>query len=252
MDLLLLTTLIAIGFNLLLFLPAYLLKTDKLTDLSYSLTFILLALYGAYINKFDANYLPVTLLVLIWAIRLGSYLLIRISKTGKDKRFDQMRENFWDFGKFWLLQGVTVWIVMLPCLLFFKSQAPTFNWVSTIGLIIWILGISIEAIADWQKFQFKNNPQNEGKWIASGLWKYSRHPNYLGEILLWLGVYLFVVPSLTGATILWGLIGPLYITLLLCFVSGIPLLEKSADKRWGNLSEYIKYKKETGVLFPKL
>jgi len=170
---------------------------------------------------------------------------------GKDKRFDEMRTKFWSFLKFWLLQGVTVWVVLLPSLLLFSKETVQWSELSWLGIAIFIAGLTIESLADYQKFVFKSNPDNKGKWIASGLWKYSRHPNYLGEILVWLGVYLFCFTSLSGVQQLIGALSPLFITGLLLFVSGIPLLEKKAQKKWGDKKEYQQYKKSTGVLVPK-
>lgn len=231
------TLLFAIGFNILMFIPAFLFKTDKLTDLSYSLTFIGLIIYIFLSKPYSVGSLLLLFMVLIWALRLGSFLFIRIHKQKKDDRFDIMRNSFFKFLGFWLLQGFTVWVVLIPATLFNNKYY-------SIGLIIWLLGLIIESFADAQKFSFKKNPKNNGKFIQIGLWKYSRHPNYFGEILCWIGVYIF-----TGVW-LWGLISPLYIFVLLIFVSGIPLLEKKADKTWGKNKSYKKYKKETSILIP--
>jgi steroid 5-alpha reductase family enzyme len=189
-----------------------------------------------------------------WAFRLGSYLLSRIRKIGKDTRFDDKREKFWSFLGFWLLQGITVWIVMLPSILFYSNKVREISVFSIVGIIVWFIGLVIEGFADFQKYSFINDINNKGKWINIGLWKYSRHPNYFGEIMLWIGVYIF---TLTGLSVLQGfigLIGPLYIATLIIFVSGIPLLEKSAENKWGDNKEFQEYKKQTSVLLilPKL
>lgn len=244
------TLLISLAVNTAFFIPAYFFKTDKLTDFSYALTFVIVALISLLAGGVT---LPSALLffaIVIWALRLGGYLFMRIKKIKKDTRFDTMRSNFWQFGSFWFLQAVTAWVVLLPASLFF-AKAPTAVALSAfVGLIIWLIGLSIEAVADQQKFVFKSNPANKNKWIATGLWQYSRHPNYFGEILLWLGVYLFVVGSLSPGEVLLGAVGPLFIAFLLIFVSGIPLLEKSADARWGNNPKYQQYKKQTSILIP--
>lgn len=240
------------GINLLMFLPAYFFRTDKLTDISYAVTFVVLALYGFFDTSMSSASIVLFILVLLWAVRLGSYLLVRIHKIKRDKRFDGMRENFWSFVKFWLLQGVTVWFVMIPSLLFFGRDVQSIPAWAYVGVLVWVVGIIIEAVSDIQKYKFINNPENKGKWMASGLWKYSRHPNYFGEILLWLGVYIFVISGLGLVQSLVALIGPLFITCLIIFVSGIPLLEKAADKRWGENPEYQKYKKRTSSLIPFL
>jgi steroid 5-alpha reductase family enzyme len=229
--------LFSLGFNLVMFLFAFTFKTDKLTDLSYSLTFIFLALYILLTQSLSDGYLILLGMVFLWALRLGSFLTKRIHRQGKDDRFDGMRESFFRFLGFWVLQAITVWIVLIPVFLFDHI-------VSWFGLIIWVVGMCIESIADFQKYIFKNNTKNHQKFIKSGLWKYSRHPNYFGEILCWVGVYVF------SSVWLWGLISPLFIAFLLIFVSGIPLLEEKAQRNWGMKKSYIKYKQETSLLIP--
>jgi steroid 5-alpha reductase family enzyme len=231
-----------------MFLPAYFLRTDKLTDISYALTFVLLAGYGLFSGGVSGAKLLAFLLVTAWAVRLGSYLLYRIHKMGKDKRFDERRNNFLSFGSFWILQGVSVWVVLLPTLFFLQLPSPQLGWLSLLGGLIWAVGLVIETLADWQKFQFISNPANKGNWIASGVWRYSRHPNYFGEILVWVGMYLVVVSPLAVSAALFGLVSPVYIATLLIFVSGIPLLEKSADAKWGDNPAYQQYKKQTSPL----
>lgn len=251
MDYLLSLFAISIGFNLIVFLIAYFLKTDRLTDFTYALTFVLLAGYG--INQDGTSWSTLILfgMILLWAIRLGGYLLLRIIKIKKDKRFDQFRHNFWKFGGFWLIQGVTVAVVSLASGLFFQNPATDLGFFSIFGIFVFASGLLIETAADWQKFQFKQNPKNQGKWIESGLWSISRHPNYVGEILVWTGVWLFSLSALSGWQIWLGLLSPIYIACLILFVSGVPLLEKSADKRWGKLAAYQQYKQRVGVMLPR-
>lgn len=241
---------IALGLNILIFIPAYLWKTDKLTDISYAITFALLAIIGLISGGISIPSIILVFAILIWSIRLGSYLLIRIHKMGRDIRFDEMRKSFWQFGRFWFLQGLTVWVVLIPSLLFLAKSPTKLPWYAYVGLSIWACGLAIEAVADMQKYQFINNSKNKGRWIDTGIWKYSRHPNYFGEISLWFGLYIFVFGNLSTTETLIGIIGPLYITLLILFVSGIPLLEKRADKKWGDNPEYIEYKKSTNILVP--
>ncbi len=245
----------ALGFNILMFIPAFIWKTDKLTDLSYSITFLVMAIWlFAYGNGGQFSLIAL-LMILIWAIRLGSFLFIRIRKQTKDSRFDGMRENFWRFLKFWLLQGIAVWIIMLPTILFFQSNSTistTGKIISFIGFIIWLSGFLIESFADQQKYKFKQNPENKDKWIETGLWKKSRHPNYLGEIMVWIGVYIFCAPFLSTTSAIVAIVSPLFIFTLIKFVSGVPLLEKSADAKWGQNPDYVKYKQESGIILPKI
>jgi tryptophan-rich sensory protein len=240
-----------LGINLIMFIPAYLFKTDKLTDISYSITFVVVAIFGLMQSSMNLAHILLFLMIFIWAFRLGTYLLLRIRKIGKDNRFDSMRESIVKFGSFWVLQGITVFVVLIPSTYFYNSNFEKFNLLSYLGLLIWILGMLIESIGDYQKTKFINNPINKGKWVNTGFWKYSRHPNYLGEILVWIGVYLFILPALNNGQALIGLISPVFITTLLLFVSGIPLLEKSANKKWGNVHDYALYKNNTGILLPK-
>lgn len=238
--------------NGVMFLVAYKKKTDKLTDISYALTFFSLVTYGAIAGRVDSTYHWVlAFMVTLWAVRIGSYLLMRIRKIGKDKRFDDKRDNFVKFGSFWALQAITVWIVMLGALKFLSVSVDSASLsYMAVGFAIWGVGLVVEAIADMQKFVFINDSKNKGKWIDTGLWKYSRHPNYFGEILVWVGVFVYVSSALSGVNQLIAFISPLFIAFLLIFVSGIPLLEKSADKRWGNDKRYQKYKDETSILVP--
>ncbi len=242
---------VALGINLIMFIPAYKFRTDKLTDISYSVTFVVVALFGLLTNHFSLTKLVLFLMIFIWAFRLGTYLLTRIQKMGKDNRFDSMRSSILKFGSFWLLQGFTVFVVLIPASYFFHSSIEQFSFLSYAGILLWLVGLVIESIADYQKTTFIKNPSNKGKWVNIGLWKYMRHPNYLGEILVWFGVYLYIFPTLSTELAILGLVSPLFITFLLLFVSGIPLLEKSANKKWGNNHDYAIYKKNTGKLLPK-
>jgi len=249
---LLILLLVAVGLNLLMFLIAFRRQTDKLTDISYALTFILLTgmTVWLYSQEVTAAHIIAVLMVSLWAIRLGGFLLYRISKTGRDHRFDEMRSNFRKFLQFWLLQGVSVWIILIPALLLLMSPRATVSVMSLLGVLIWAVGLLTEATADIQKFRFSQNPAKKNKWIDEGIWKYSRHPNYFGEICVWVGMYIFAAANLSIGQTIPALISPLFITSLLLFVSGIPKLEKSADERWGNDKNYQEYKRRTSVLVP--
>jgi steroid 5-alpha reductase family enzyme len=240
---------VALGINLVMFVVAFTFQTDKLTDISYALTFIVLALYGLFAHDASTTKTLGTALVCVWAIRLGSFLLYRIRKTGKDSRFDDIRGNFSKFLQFWVLQGLSVWVILIPLLLLLSTKRTSFTILSVVGLLIWGAGLVIETTADLQKYRFTSNPASKGQWIDEGIWKYSRHPNYFGEISVWVGVYLFAVSSLSNIQVLVALVSPLFIASLLLFVSGIPKLEKSADERWGADKRYQEYKRRTSLLF---
>lgn len=247
MNELLSTFLIALGLQAIFFAVAATFKTDKVTDLSYGLTFVIVALFLFWRHQTPYAGLLAAMITL-WGIRLASYLFIRILKMGRDRRFDGIREKFWAFAKFWLLQGIAIWVIMLPAI-FGMRAGQTISPVSYVGLAIFLLGLLIETFADWQKYQFKNDPKNRGKWIASGIWKHARHPNYFGELLVWWGIFLYVVPTLQG----WGwltVISPLFITVLLLFVTGIPPLRKQMDEKYGKNPKYQSYLKKTRLLVP--
>jgi steroid 5-alpha reductase family enzyme len=225
-------------------------KTDVVTDLSYSLTFALLALVLPFTGAGEPSQLVASLLVLLWAVRLGAYLFRRILRTKVDHRFDEMRDEPLRFARFWLLQAVAVAVIMLPVsYLLDQSDPPGLGAWAIAGAIVWLAGLLIEAVADAQKSAFRGRDENRGRFIESGLWRYSRHPNYFGEMLVWWGIFVYAVPFLDGAAFA-VVAGPAFITMLLLFVSGIPLLERSADEKYGDDPAYREYKRRTSILVP--
>jgi steroid 5-alpha reductase family enzyme len=219
-------------------------------DLSYSLSFAVLAIALPFVGAREPVQLIASLLVLAWAIRLGGYLFRRILRIKVDHRFDEMRDRPLRFARFWLLQAISVAVIMLPVsYLLGRDDAPGFGLWATGGTAIWLAGLVIETAADAQKSAFKARDENRERFITSGLWKYSRHPNYFGEMLVWWGLFVYAVPFLDGAAFA-VVIGPVFITLLLLFVSGIPLLERSAEAKYGDDPAYREYKRRTSVLMP--
>lgn len=246
MNLLWLYLAISLVFNILLFLIAYKKQSDKLTDASYALTFIILAATAFFLHDKTPYAIVLLAMIILWAVRIGGFLLYRVIKAGKDARFDEMRSSFFKFSQFWILQAVTVWVVLLSSLLAFSAgQAPAIPYGA---VALFLVALAIETVADLQKLRFSHDPAMKGKWIESGLWRYSRHPNYFGEILVWVALYLYALAALGGLPAILGLASPIFIAVLLVFVSGVPLLEKSADKRWGHLKGYREYKRRTSVL----
>ena len=246
------TLILSLTIQAIFFVFAALFKTDKLTDLSYGLTFIFLAFTTLISNpQPDLVKTTIFLTILIWGIRLSGYLFIRIMAIKKDHRFNGVREDFFKFLGFWTIQALTVWIVLFPATkAISQTKILNIHPVFVLGLLIWLFGFLVETIADYQKFTFKNKIANKDKPITTGLFRYSRHPNYFGEMALWFGLYIFVFGNLSNTEALIGIVGPLYIALLILFVSGVPLLEKRADKKWGDNPEYIKYKQSTSILIP--
>jgi steroid 5-alpha reductase family enzyme len=224
-------------------------KTDKVTDLSYGLTFIILAaaLLRGHAPRQPAK-VTLALLVIVWGIRLAAYLLYRIVHIKRDPRFDGVREHFWKFFQFWLFQGIVVWVIMLPVIIWF-ARPGVWRTSMSIGVLVWLVGLVVETVADIQKFKQKARASSRARWMSSGLWRYSRHPNYFGELLCWWGIFIFVARDLRG----WGwmgIVGPLTLTYILLFVTGIPTLEKTAEAKWGSDPAYQAYKRRTSRLVP--
>ena len=241
---------IALAVNGAFFAIAAARRTDVVTDLSYSLTFALLAVVLLPTGAAEPVQLVASLLVVVWAVRLGAYLFRRIMRIKVDHRFDGMRDEPLRFARFWLLQAITVAIVMLPVTyLLDRDDPPGFGGWAIAGVALWLVGLLVETVADAQKSAFRAREENRGRFIASGLWRYSRHPNYFGEMLVWWGLFLYAVPVLHGAAFA-VVIGPVFITLLLLFVSGIPPLERSAAEKYGDDPAYREYKRRTSILVP--
>lgn len=235
------------------FIPAFLKQTEKFFDLTGSITYISVISIAALLSEnLDARSILLWALVVIWAGRLGTFLFGRIRKAGKDDRFDDIKPSFIRFLNVWTIQGLWVTFTMAAALVAITStNHKMLDIFAYVGFLIWLLGFSIEVVADSQKSRFNANPENKGKFIQTGLWSRSRHPNYFGEILLWVGVAVIALPVLQGWQ--WiALISPVFVTLLLTRVSGIPLLEKKADQKWGGQQDYETYKKNTPLLIPRL
>lgn len=244
---------LALLIQWLAFIPAYRLQTEKFYDLTGSLTYLsVVTLALVFSPSLDARGLLLWALVVIWAVRLGSFLFRRIQKAGKDDRFDQIKPSFIRFLNAWTIQGLWVTFTMATALVAITTAVrKELDIFAILGFLTWVFGFAIEVIADTQKSRFNADPANKGQFIKTGLWSRSRHPNYFGEIVLWIGVTIIALPVLQGWQ--WvALISPVFVILLLTRVSGIPLLEKKADQKWGGQPEYEAYKKTTPVLIPKL
>ncbi|MFZ5858023.1 MAG: DUF1295 domain-containing protein [Chloroflexota bacterium] len=240
----------------LVFIPAYAFQTEKFFDITGSITYITVTgvalCYSRYSVPLDARSILVAALVIIWAIRLGTFLFSRIRKAGKDDRFDEIKPNFMRFLNVWTIQGLWVTFTAAAALVAITSATRKgLDAFAIIGALVWVIGFVIEVTADAQKSRFNADPSNKGKFIRTGLWSRSRHPNYFGEIVLWIGIAIIAIPVLQGWQ--WvAMISPLFVTLLLTRVSGIPLLEKKSDTKWGGQADYEEYKKNTPVLIPRL
>ena len=248
---------LAVGVTFLIqwvaFVPAFIRQTEKFFDLTGSLTYILVTgLAVVFSPGADARALILAALVIIWAARLGSFLFNRIRKAGKDDRFDELKPSFIRFLNVWTIQALWVTFTAAAALAAITSSLrKELDVFALAGLLVWALGFGIEAVSDNQKSRFNADPANKGKFIQSGLWARSRHPNYFGEIVLWIGIAIIALPVLQGWQ--WAtMISPIFVILLLTRVSGVPLLEKKSDQKWGGQPAYEEYKRKTPLLIPRL
>lgn len=250
---LLFALLVATLINMVVFLFAYRWQSDKLTDITYSLTFVVLVTY-CILKASELSFYKwlVFFLVFIWAVRLGGFLLYRITQMGHDSRFDKIRINFWRFFRFFIIQGVGAWLIALPAMVAILYNAPNSDGLPGItiaGIILAFAGLILEVVADAQKSRFKNREGQSGKLFTGGLYRLVQYPNYTGEILFWLGIFISLTPDLYGLN--WFVvIGPLTIIALLVFVSGIPYLEAGRHKKYGSDPYYQEYSRATSKLVP--
>ncbi len=243
---------IAFIIQWLAFIPAYVLQSERFYDLTGSITYISVTLGAVLLSPVVDNRSVLLLApVLIWATRLGTFLFGRILKAGKDERFDELKPSFLKFLNTWTLQGLWVTFTLSAALAGITTTTrKPLGVFALIGFLLWAFGFGIELLADAQKSAFRADPENKGRFIRTGLWAWSRHPNYFGEIVLWVGVAFIALPVLRG----WQwvtLISPVFVTVLLTRVSGLPILEKKADERWGGQDDYEAYKERTPVLVPR-
>ena len=248
---------LAFAIQWIAFIPAYIFQTEKFYDLTGSLTYLLVIWYSLtlssdqFTNLNGAN-IVIVLLISLWAIRLGSFLFMRIHHDGEDKRFRSIKPSAPQFFMTWTLQGLWVSLCSMCALTAISSNTGIVtNAFFYIGLALFILGFAIEVMADMEKSAFKANQENKDKFITTGLWARSRHPNYFGEIVLWTGIAVMSFSSLEGLQYL-TLISPIFTYLLLVYVSGVRMLEARGDLKWGNDPAYQEYKKKTPVLFIKI
>jgi steroid 5-alpha reductase family enzyme len=236
------------------YIPAYVFQTEKFYDLTGSLTYLSVTWYalilasGDFVNANVANTV-IVLLISLWALRLGSFLFMRIHKDGEDKRFRTIKPSATQFFMTWTLQGLWVSLCSMCALTAISSDSGVVvNALFYFGLGLFLLGFSTEIIADNQKSKFRSFPENRDKFITTGLWAKSRHPNYFGEIVLWAGIAVMSFSSLEGWQYL-TLISPIFTYILLVYVSGVRMLEARADIKWGHDENYKKYKSNTPVLW---
>ena len=251
------TVLIVFAIQWVLFIPAYLFRTEKFFDLAGSVTYIFAVSFVFYksnddLLSYDIGSLILSMVIIFWALRLGSFLFLRIKKDGEDKRFRKIKPSFTRFFMTWTLQGTWVSMCLLCVLTAISSNyGIVVNLTFFVGLLLFAFGFGLEVVADSQKSRFRRDPKNKDLFIASGLWALSRHPNYLGELTLWVGVATMSFSSLSGLQYL-TLVSPVFIYILLVYISGVRILEDSGRKKWGHLEAYKSYLNNTPKLFIKV
>lgn len=238
------------------YVPAYALKTEKFYDLTGSLTYLSIFIYCLIatqsIEHVKFSNIIVAGAIMIWAIRLGSFLFMRIARDGKDKRFNLIKTSFSRFFMTWTLQGMWVFICSSSALVAITSPTGVIvNNVFILGFLLFFAGFVIEVIADNQKSKFRSIKENRDSFINEGLWSRSRHPNYFGEIILWLGITVMSISSFSGINYL-AIFSPIFTYLLLNYISGVRILEARGNEKWGHLDEYNNYKENTPKLIPKI
>jgi len=245
---------VALAFiiNWIAFIPAYILQTEKFFDMTGSITYITVVMVAVALSPtVDARSLLLVGIISVWAIRLGSFLFLRIRAAGEDRRFREIKKSFTRFLMTWTIQGLWVSLSLAAALAAITSELRLeLGVLALIGFLVWLFGFGFEVVADRQKSKFKAHSENAGKFINVGLWSWSRHPNYFGEIVLWIGVALIAFPVLRGWQLL-TLISPIFIILLLTRISGVPMLEARADEKWGGKEDYEAYKARTSMLIPR-
>ena len=245
----------AFAIQILAFIPAMILRTERFFDLTGSLTFLAISVALVLLTPLpDARSWILAAMVVLWAARLGSFLAMRVHRAGSDGRFDEIKGSPVRFLQVWVIQGAWVSITAAAAWIAISTDAGArapIGWLTVVGIVVWALGMVIEIVADAQKSAFRADPRNKDEFIRTGLWSRSRHPNYFGEIVIWVGVFITAAPVLAGWQ--WvAILSPLFVILLLTRVSGIPLLEARAEKKWGDRADYVEYRESTPALIPRL
>ena len=233
-----------------LFVVGTLLKNNSIVDIGWGIGFVILA-WILFFLRLPVSLVrtSITLLVSLWGVRLFTHILKRNHGKPEDFRYVAFRKAWgkWvvprAFVQVYMLQGALMFLIALPFILLEQEAQPVNPLLFALGLIVYVTGFAFESIGDAQLKAFLQNPENRGKIMTSGLWRYTRHPNYFGEAMLWWGIFLL---TLSGGVTPFAVIGPVTITLLLLFVSGVPLLERSMKDKPG----YAQYAEMTSIFIP--
>lgn len=256
---------LAFALNALVFVPSWLARSERYYDATGSATYLAVIALALSLGNRTPRAGLVALLIAIWAVRLGSFLFARIREAGRDPRFDAIKVDFARFLLAFMLQGLWVALTAGAALAAMTADIPgattaamtpsasadAFGPIEACGILVWMIGFSIEVMADRQKRLFRQDPSQQGRFIETGLWARSRHPNYFGEIVLWIGIAILAWPALRGPA-LATLVSPVFVYVLLTRISGIPLLEARAERRWGKDPDYLAYVARTPLLVPRV
>lgn len=225
-------------------------KRNDVADVAWGLGFVLMTWTSfLFSSTFSNRVLLVGVLVSIWGLRLAWHIYSRNKGKAEDYRYLAWRKEWgkWFFIRsylqVYLLQGVLLFMIVLPVLIINKNSVSSFTWIDFVGVFVWLFGFYFEAVGDAQLARFIKDPANKGKLMQNGLWAYTRHPNYFGEVTQWWGIWLISL-SVSGSLI--AIIGPLTITILILKVSGIPMLEKKMEEN----PEFVEYKRKTSMFIP--
>lgn len=244
--------LLAFGINWLIFIPSSIAKSEKYYDLTGGITYISVILLAVVLTpQLDTRASLVAIMVIVWAVRLAGFLFLRIRQDGHDDRFDEIKVKPLRFFITWTLQGLWV-LLTAACALAIITNGVNkpIGVIGFIGILMWLAGFLFETVADGQKRVFKRDPKNHSQFINTGLWSWSQHPNYFGEMLLWFGMSVIALPVLEGWQ--WAcIISPFFVVLLISKVSGIPMLRKKAQDKWGDDADFQRYMAATPVLIPR-
>ncbi|MBX2945051.1 MAG: DUF1295 domain-containing protein [Cyclobacteriaceae bacterium] len=236
------------SYMLVWFVVAILIKRNDVADVAWGLGFVVVAWFSYFLSEPSQKAFLVNIMVTVWGLRLSWHIYLRNKGKSEDFRYHQWRrewKHFYlrSFLQVFMLQGLFLFITVLPVIYINIHSAVSFHFLDGVGILIWLTGFYFESVGDYQLKQFKSVPENKGKIITTGLWRYTRHPNYFGEVVQWWGIFLMAVTFPGG----WmTMVGPLTITYLVRYVSGVPMLE---CKYAGN-PEFEAYQKATPVFFP--
>ena len=240
-----------LSLNSVFFIHSYFFKSDIFFDLVGSFSFLSIGIASLLLlPDIDANQILIFFLLVFWSLRLGPFLFLRRIGAGNDERLSEYFKSPISLYFLWCMNSLWVFFTSLSIIIIFSSNISNdFGLLQWLGLIIWVFGYIIEVTSDSQKNRF--NKTNKGKFINIGLWKYIRHPNYLGEIIIWFGIFVISLNYIESFPSMLSILSPIFVFILLRYLSGVPQLEKRGDQKWGDLKEYVKYKEKTGIIFPK-